>query len=425
MMKKITFLLGIILLVSSLNAYTNAASMALADSYSLRANGIEAGYWNPANLYDDDEKGYELYLLNTGLSLSSNLLSISLYNEINGDTLTIATRKDILSKFDNSLQVNANLRYSLLGYSFNQHSLSAGLTVSALGKVSKQYLELLLLGNTETYNHNYTFTRKNNGFRMLSYADLTYAASSKTLADIIPSLDYVKWLPDIKVGYSFSGLIGLSEADITKYDSHFSTNDSTGIHLDQSIKARYGLGGYGMKLKFGMKSEVYKNLNVGITFDNLIGFVKWIGKTEAAEFNVSTDSVFVSDLSDNFVTQSDTTYSIGSYETTLPPILHFAALYKYDKATFSLDWNQNLGSGIIYSNEPEVSIGSEYYALPYLPIRFGFAFGNINRNHKFSYGIGYEGNRFSIGIGFESVSQLFPNSDSKNLSFGITSKLKW
>ena len=424
-MKKITVLLSLIILVVSLNAYTNASSMGLADSYSLRANGIEAGYWNPANLYDSQNKGYELYLLNAGLSLSSNLLSISLYNEINGDTLTIAKRKNILSKFENSLQVNANLHYSLLGYSYNQHSISIGLSATALGKISKKYLNLLLLGNTETYDKTYTFTKKNNGLRVLSYADLTYATSTKILSDIIPSLDYVKWLPDVKIGYSLSGLIGISEADITKYDSHFSTNDSTGIHLDQEIKGRYGLGGYGMKIKLGLESEVYDNLKVGLTFDNLIGFIKWIGKTEAAEFKVSTDSIFIADLGDNFITQSDTSYTIGSYETTLPTIFHFGALYNYDKASFSLDWEQNLSSGIIYSTEPEVSLGSQYYVLPYLPLRLGFAFGNINRNHKFTYGIGYESNKFSINIGLESVSQIIPNSDSKNLSFGITSKLKW
>jgi hypothetical protein len=424
-MKKYYILIVILLFIGSLNAYTNAASMALADSYSLRAKGIETGYWNPANLYDSQETGYELYLLNAGISLASNFLSVSLYNEINGDSLTISKRKNILNKFDKSLQINANMKYSLLGYSFNQHSISIGLTINALGKLSKQYLDLLLLGNTETYNHNYTFSKKNNGFHALSYADMTYASSSKTLNDIIPSLDYVQWLPDIKIGYSFSAILGISEADITKYDSHFSTNDSTGIHLDQEIKGRYGLGGYGMKLKFGMKSQVYDNLQVGITFDNLIGFVKWVGKTETVEFNVSTDSVFIADLSDNFITQNDTTYSIGSFETTLPTIFHFGTLYKYNKASFSLDWNQNFGPGIFYSTEPEVSLGSQYYVLPYLPLRLGFAFGNNDRNYKFTYGLGYEIDRFSLDIGFESVSQIFPNSDSKNISFGITSKLKW
>lgn len=424
-MRKITIIFSILVLFCSLNAFTNAASMALADSYSLRANGIEAGYWNPANLYDNQNKGYELYLLNTGISLSGNLLSVGLYNEINGDTLTIAKRKDILSRFDNSLQVNANFHYSLLGYSYNQHSISVGITTIALGKISKKYLDLLLLGNSETYDKTYTFTKENNSARALSYADLTYAASTKTLSDIIPSLDYVKWLPDVKIGYSFSALIGISEADVIKYDSHFSTNDSTGIHLDQSIKGKYALGGYGMKMKLGLESEVYKNLKVGLTFDNLIGFVKWTGKTKATEFNASTDSIFIADLGDNFITQSDTTYSIGNYETTLPVIFHFGALYNYDKASFSLDWEQNLGSDAIYSDQPEVSFGSQYYVLPYLPLRFGFGFGNIDREHKFTYGIGYEGNKFTFNIGVESVSQVFPNSDSKNVSFGITSKLKW
>ena len=90
-----------------------------------------------------------------------------------------------------------------------------------------------------------------------------------------------------------------------------------------------------------------------------------------------------------------------------------------------MDWNQNFGPGIFYSTEPEVSLGSQYYVLPYLPLRLGFAFGNNDRNYKFTYGLGYEIDRFSLDIGFESVSQIFPNSDSKNISFGITSKLKW
>lgn len=424
-MKNIIISLIFIISLSLLNAFTNASSMALAGSYSLRANGIEACYWNPANLYDNENTGYELYLLNAGMSLSNNFLSIKLYNDINGDSLTIAKRKDILSKFDNSLNIKSNLRYSLFGYSFNQHSISVGLTATVLGKISKKYLNLVLLGNSDTYDQTYTFTKKNNDFKMLSYADLTYAASTKTLSDIIPSIDYFKWLPEIKIGYSFSFLVGLSEAELTNYSSHFSTTDSTGIHLDQNAKARFALGGYGMKMKIGFASEIYNNLNVGITFDNLIGFVKWIGKTQVAEFNVSTDSVFISNLSDNFITQSDTTYAISSYETTLPSILHFGALYKYKKASFSLDWNQNLTTCGIYSCQPEVSFGTEYYVLPYLPLRMGLALGNCDREHKFTYGIGYEVRRFTFNIGLESVSNFIPNSNSKNLSIGITSKLKW
>ncbi len=72
-MKRLALLtLFSLLLLTALSAFNTGKSVFFADSYMLRAKGVEAAYWNPANLQQKKGIDFWLPITNLGICINNN-----------------------------------------------------------------------------------------------------------------------------------------------------------------------------------------------------------------------------------------------------------------------------------------------------------------------------------------------------------------
>ncbi len=409
----VCFLALTLLLVFSNLAAHSAASLSLAGSYSLRATGCEANYWNPANLVYPMDYRFEVLIINSHLSLNNNALSIKRYNEINGSYLTDRDKQKILSDLDKSFSLKSTITHNLVGVSTRNIAFSGRLNFFVESNLSSRYVELILYGNE--YDKIYKFTRDNNNLEILSYTDLTIGLS--------PYSFYLGEY-EIHTGLAFSLLGGLVIATTDRYQGQLHASDD-GVSLKQDITIKMGTNGYGMKGLIGFRSDINENLSLGLSVDNLAGYIYWTQNTEKTHYSALIDSVYVNKLDKDIFEHSEVTEEIDSFTTNLPVYTRMSALYRLSKLNFSLDWKQGFTNSVVTNKTPDISMGTEYYVIPQIPLRMGYNLGLGTDPYSLSYGFGVVMPAFDIDLGIKSIGSLIPGSYSRGIAFAITSKIRF
>ncbi len=409
-----TFLIIIlIILAASVYANNSASAIAFSGSNSLRASGSEVNYWNPANLkYALYDKG-ELSLFSGAFGIGNNGFSISRYNEINGTFLTNEDKERILKDISKSLKFQTSLHLNVISIAFRNLAISSGVNAFVEGQLSSEYIELILMGNE--YDRRYQFSKENNGFNLLSYADLTigFAPYSFEFRDM-----------QFHTGVALSLLSGIANVTTERYDSEFYVSDA-GLNLDQTIELKRGMGGFGFKSLLGVRTDIFDDLSLSFTVDNLFGFITWIDKTESTVIETKIDNVYLASLEEEIIQQKEETSELDNFTTSLPVFTRLGILYRMDEFSFSIDWKQGFTKSVLTEKTPELSFGAEYLPIRYLPLRFGYRPGLGEIPYAVSYGTAFVSNSFELGIGVQSVRAVFPSSYSRGVVLGLTSKWRF
>jgi hypothetical protein len=414
-MKKIILLTLLALLCFSLFAVPTAKSLFFADSYMLRANGVEALYWNPAKLAIHQHIDLWLPALNSGIQISNNSLDLDTYNYfVTQDTLSTQDKELILNKIDGSISVDGSASVSVFGITLGNTAISSSAHMYGKGELSKDFLLLAFYGNTE---EEYVFTKANNNASLISYVDLTYGAGDFKIP-FIPE-NY----PQIKAGFAASLLAGVQSIDTQEFDLHFSSTMEEGANLHSEVLLRSGVGGMGFKGLLGMYSEITPWLEAGITVDNVLGAINWNIANEVRRFSASADSVYISNIEEDIVQTSNEKEKIGSFTTKLGTEMRLAALYKHPIVTVSADWVQGFSESTVSSKVGRLSLGAGFLPVPYLPVSVGISLPNSRHPVKVSYGVGIKskGNEFNLAL--QSFDSLVPGYKSKGFSFGVATRI--
>ncbi len=396
-------------LVCPLAAYNTGKSILHADSYMLRAQGVEAAYWNPANLIPTKHIDFWVPGLNTGVTVTNNSFDLDTYNYIMGlSFLEDSDKQLILDKMDGSLRTDVEGNTSLIGFTVGNMSFSSSVHYMSKLSLSERYLELLLYGNTDTL---YVFDKSNTDFKALSYVDITFGAGGFRLP-LLP-----EGFPEIRTGFSVSALVGLASAQTERFDGYFRSGWN-GVYLHQDIQLRTGMGGYGHKAMLGVAADLMDNLEVGLTLDNLWGKITWSAVSEDVSIKVDADSVYIANIDDDFYTESSERVSIDPFATELPPELRLAALYSQKNYNVSADYVQAFKNSAATSKIGKLSLGAQLFPVPFLPLNFGLGIGNGEHPWRASYGFGLKSKGSEFGFSVQSVDSLFPSYKSKGVSFG-------
>jgi len=408
-MKKLLLLLCLaVLAAGSLLGFTTGKSILFSDSFMLRAQGCEAIYWNPA-LINPDYSDILLPGINTSFYVANNSLDLDTYNYVmSHDFLDQEDKDNLLAKIrDGHLSVDSEANTSIFGLTIGNVGLASSLHFYGRGSLSKDYLELLLNGNVDSL---YVFTKKDNDLSSLTFGDITFGMGDITL----PLGDRI---PKIKVGFSTSLLVGIYDTKISKFDG-FLSSGFDGMTLSQDIIVDTGIVGGGFKGMLGAVSEPMKDLSVGLTLDNLFGFINWGLNTEAIHFNVTADSLYAANIEEDFYTETHEWVDIDNYTTKLPPELRLAGLYRLKPVSVSADWVYPFDSSVIAPQKGRLSLGAEVNLLKYFPIHMGMTFGNQELPAKFSLGMGIKTSYGDIGLGYQSFGSIIPGYTSKGISLG-------
>lgn len=418
-MKKIYFIPIIMcLLISTLSAITTPRSIAFSDSYGLRAIGSDALYWNPASL-SAKHASLDIPLVNFQFRVDNNGLTIQTYNKVSGQYLDDELKNEILSGLNGQLGFGCDLHTTILGITFKQIGIGLGVNAAGSGKISEQYLKLLLFGNEE--DDEITFNQEHNDAEGIVYSDFTIGYGDLEITKLIPS--YAEHnLPPVEFGVSISFLTGIKGFEVSSFNGHFSAGDD-GVELMQDVAVNEGTLGYGFKGMFGLKSQVMDNLLVGLTFDNLMGHINWNGDNKKHLAHVEVDSVYVSDLEEDIFEPTDTVFTMGSFKTKLPAEMNMSFLYNLKKVSVSLDWKQGFKESFITSSQPRIALGLEYSPISTLPLQIGYSLPNKMEPYRFSYGFGVRSHHFEFGLAVQSSHSVVPCNLSRGVSIALHSRV--
>ncbi|MCK9329367.1 MAG: hypothetical protein M0Q94_05770 [Candidatus Cloacimonetes bacterium] len=420
----------IILILISLSFVTlmstnTASSLPFSYSYLQRSIGVEANYWNPANLHKLPTNN-EIMVIPFTFSAKNNAVSLKLYNDVTGTFINENKKREILNSIDGSMNVSMNLNLITFGYANKNWALSSATNFVANGKIDENYLELLLMGNE--YNRDYIFTKDNNDFAALGYQDLTFSYGNLLINNWIPSMKDYR-LPDIYMGVGVSALIGLYSVEMNDFYGVFTSSDN-GLYLDQKATVRMGSVGTGYKFSWGLSSEVVTfeedhYISAGLALNNILGTIKWSSETEMREYIAKIDSVYVNELDEDIFNDEEIVTEISAYSTKLPINIKLGANYQYRDFSCSLDFAKNSDVNPAFNSDATIALGTEYIIMDMIPIQLGYRLASGDLPALYSFGLGLKFQYFECGFGYQSIGAFFLSEESQGLAFSGQMKFRF
>jgi len=402
--------------------YINPSSTALAGAFSTKARGAHVIGWNPANLGLAGNPGFSM---NFGLIPLVPIPSVQISNSsispfmlknhfFTGGYLTDKDKAELLDYFpDDGLNINPLIQMRILEMSFGQWAFSIGAEVTGALALPKSLFNLLFFGN----EFNKPVDLSDTNVEMQSVVTVALAHGREVTIPVLS--DYVEKL---SAGAAVKALFGVGYTGFEKMQGSITTYHDR-IELDGNMKATYGIGGLGMALDLGLAANINKKMAANVSLNNLFGFVNWgMIEAEKAEYSIFSeimsadfseiDSVLEADVA------TDTSYSIGNFTSNYPTylllgfqydILENLSLYSAVKQYFSDD--------LAATYLPKVSVAAEYEILPFLPARFGIAFGGIE-SFQWGFGTGLNFRNYTLDIGFSQIGGIFNHAKGFAFSFG-------
>ncbi|MEA1973795.1 MAG: hypothetical protein U9N34_10965 [Candidatus Cloacimonadota bacterium] len=407
-MKKIFLLLIITTSMLTLHGFSNSTLQ--SNQFMMKTNSFTALHKNPANINFATESVFSVGLLNWDISAYNNSFSFSDYNKYNGSFLTQEMKDEILDKIDKSLKLKYDIHVYVVSFHLNQFAYSLSFHNIGEGKFSDGFIDLALNGNE--YNHQYQFCIDENFGEMTSYLDFELGYNQIIIEKI----------PQVRIGVGISALVGINNTKLVEFETKMIAGDS-GLSMSQKIKAKNAIFGFGLKGQIGASSQILDNLSVGIAVDNIGGTIDWIASTKMAEFEINVDSLFIAEVEDDFMNQTDSLYSIPSYTTSMPPIFRVGANYKiYSNWDVSMDAEYSYKESPFTTNGMQVSIGTEYRHWDFLPVQMSIESKTSEKPFSTVYGFGYLFNNLKYVFAFESIGSVIPGSFAKGI--GISSSIE-
>jgi hypothetical protein len=428
-MKKYLLIYIFIAIVCNAFSSVSQSSLPFSNSYLQRSSGVEALYWNPANI-NNKVRNNEIVVSPFSFALENNAFTLSLYNKATGSYLTDAWKNEFLGEMDKRLSLGMQVSFFTLGYSHKNWAISTSTKATTNTKIDRQYLDLIFFGNSQEKlktGEAYIFDHSNNDFGLLAYQDFTIGYGGYYINALLP--DAWENIPDIYVGASMSYLLGLLTADMTHFHGVFVASEKS-VNLDQEAVIRTASMGNGFKMSLGVSSNVYRNdaghvVDLGISFDNILGNIKWNKNLSESHYFAVVDSVIFDDLKNDVF--SDSTYTnkfIGSFDTKLPFVFRVGSKYTYKQYSLSLDYAKNSSANRAFYSDHEISMGIEYCPVVWLPLRFGYRAPIGDIQSLVSLGCGIRTQNFEYGLGIQSPGSFF-TTDTKGMGVAMQMKFRY
>jgi hypothetical protein len=404
-------------LFSILTAQTfDASSMAMGGAYGAVARGVNALAWNPANLVLPRVHAVELNLLGVNMNAINSSISLNSYNRYftqdghQGDW-SDGDKSQILDLIpDNGLHTSVDANANALGVAFLYYGIHAEMIGSVLGIIPKTPSEMALLGNLkQQYLLNDTDV---DGF---SAVKIGFSA-----AHPIPLKEY---FDVFSVGVSFNYFRGLGMAEVQQAEGAFYTGRES---MDYFLKLRGRMslqqsdtssefdiqgmgGGSGFGLDLGVAGIVNQKFQFSLVLKNLVAGINWDQDTHAFLFTSEIDSFSLNNMDSVEDVSTDSVYTIGSFYTRLPVVMHLGTAYRFDEHWLvSLDIEQAFERRMGYSDQAKLAIGAEFTPAKVIPLRAGMSFGGKCGGYSVGVGFGLHFYVFEFDFAYAMQHGLWP-----------------
>jgi hypothetical protein len=368
----------------------------MGGAYTAAARGLEAPYWNPANLGLSDGGRYSIGFFGAGVGLKNNSLTLAEYNKYNGSFLEDGDKEFIMNSIPgDGLRIEAIAEASALNFSVGNFALvSKGYGASSVN-IGHDPLELMLYGNAVVDEMS---------------LDNTYG-EGYGIADIAASYGHslMQWEDgEFAVGGSVHYLRG--------------TTTDTGFVGDANVSLLSSTGGSGFALDLGVAVFFDRSWYFSGAWQNAYSKLIWDGETELRIFSFDMEPTTAhgyadSTINDSLITSSDTTVAAESFSSDLPSTMKLGLAKQFPKFLVSLDWEQALESRPGTGVNPRVAAGVEYRPTNFLPLRAGMSTGG-RQGSLYSFGFGLHFGSYHFDIAVANSGSPFP-THTKGARFAV------
>ncbi len=401
---------------------SDGRSLGTAGIFTSLSRGVEAVYWNPANLAIENGHTVELNFFSINAMLTNNTFSVNSYNryftdEGHGGWWSRSDRNDILDLIpDDGLYMNYEVGVNLLGFRYKNFGFATQMVGSGYinALTNKKPLQILFFG--ETFDKDYQYSDHNFVEGELFNALKMSAAYGRTF-DLS---HYVKDLNRFSAGIAVNYYMGMmyaktleSSVDVRRIEDE--TAGKTKVIYRMLAESKTALPentfptGTGLGMDLGATAEYRENWVFSFTLQNIFAGLRWDSGTELNRVFV-TDTVYIDDSDDEQEEVSeDTTYAIGGFTTSLPSQMRFSAAYDlFPNLTLTAEWQQALDRNFRDKVSPRLGVGVRYYPLPWLPLRSGMRLGG-GYGFLFALGSGVNFKHFAFDISMAMKDSIWPS----------------
>jgi hypothetical protein len=400
-------LLALLLVPGLAGAQSLARTWAMGGAGVACSRGMAAVESNPANLAFS--RGFTLNLAGAAVDLHNNSFSLSRYNEFSGATLDDADKERLLADIPAAgFALDADVHATAPGLQIGHFALSSRAFAAGRGNLDKDFFDLVLFGNEvgETVDFDDTWGEGHAvGAATLSFGQPVISGSLGRLA----------------VGFNASYLRGLYEVHVEQAGGQITTAFDE-ISGEAAATAVTSDGGSGYALDLGASLQTLGGWTFGVAMDNVTSHLTWDGTPERHEFTVTATGISANqDNFDNAVVDTDTTYAVSSYTTTLPPRLRAGAAHDSGRFLLAADVVQGMRDGAGASTTPRASFGLEWRPFGWFTPRAGFSLGG-EAGSSISGGLGLNLLVLHLDLAVMSRGGLNPN-DTRGLGFAVGAQL--
>ncbi|KPK60426.1 MAG: hypothetical protein AMS21_09455 [Gemmatimonas sp. SG8_38_2] len=382
-MKKLQITLTVLALVVALPvsgtaqlAAPSARSFGLAGSYSARARGYEAPYWNPANLGLPGRPGWSVGIVGANASINNNSLDYGQITDLYGEYIDHATKSQILADIrrgnpDRMFQLGGEMGASALAFSIWRF----GFGLSAVGtgdlQVSPDAAELILFGNVgeDGTGKDFNITGDGDG-SVFSNLYLSYGQPFSFAT-----------LPGVEFSIGASVKYGIAHALVLVNDEG-STFTSNPLVLDADLQVLSSNGSDAGRIwAFDLGAAMdWSNWTFSLALQNAFANVNWNvedfdlslfeGHADLTEAVLTDTTIAYSDLTPELQQQVDETLA----NADPPKRLRMGAMYRFGQIwTVSADYMELLGGTLREQWDRSLSTGVQLSLISALPLRAGLA----------------------------------------------------
>jgi hypothetical protein len=393
--------------LSSPAAAGEARALAMGGAQTAVARGLDAAAWNPASLAFSPGGG--VGLAGVTLDVSNNSFSLARYNEVSGAHLSEADKERILADIpDEGFQLESFARGGALGVHLGSLAITTQAVAAGRGNLDRDFFDLVLFGNELGQTVDFSDT----------WGD-GYAVGKVSASWGVPV--YAGAIGRIAVGATASYLQGIYELHVDEARGAITTG-MTEIAGEAFVAATTANRGRGLGVDLGATWQAPGGWTLGLAVDNAIGSIDWSGDVERHEFRVTADDLNVlNDDLDSAVADTDTSYAVDGYQTTLPRRVRLGVARDTGTWLVAADWVQGFGDGAGASASPQLNAGLEWRALGFLAPRAGMRLGGAG-------GFGLAGG-MGLSLGWWQLDLAvshrggFSSGDTRGIGLGVSTQL--
>ena len=380
----------------------------MGSAYTALARGLDAAFWNPANLGLKDNPQLSINLISFGFKFGNSTISRTAYNLYSGKFLTQSDKETILREVPTGgFRLDAQSEFRILSFSYRNFAFVINGEALASGLIAKDYIDLALNGNKSGRKYSFTRTQA-----------VSYVISNAKISFGFPF--YVPMFREFAIGVTLKYFQGFGFASLNNLKGTFVTYDD-GIDSDGQLIAKYSRGGSGFGANIGLVMVPEAGVTIGFVINNIFAHSRWSKDAQERDATYFTRLLTVENAKEDTVYDYENAKrKIDKIHYTNPKYFRLGITYEMSNWIVTIDMAVQKRQYSYLTPSPRMSFGTEYKKLNWILPRVGLTFGGAS-DFAPAFGFGIQDKKFLLDFGFSYQRSPLPFS-AKGATISLSSR---